>query len=53
MCTNYQIMAETATRAVIRVEGTPDPRFRNRSDMYGRRYPPRVVIEEFNVLPPD
>ena len=39
MCTNYQIMAETATRAVVRVEGAPNN--------------PRVVLEEFNVLPPD
>ncbi|MCX6905105.1 MAG: hypothetical protein NTW03_16825, partial [Verrucomicrobia bacterium] len=39
VCTNYQVTAEVATRAVLRVEGTP-----------GR---PRVVIESFNVLPPD
>ena len=39
LCTNYQIMAETATRAVIRIDGAPAN--------------PRVVIESFNVLPPD
>ena len=39
MSTNYQVTAETATRAVIRVEGAP----RN----------PRVVVEQYNVLPPD
>ena len=39
MCTNYQITAEVATRAVVRIDGAP-----------GR---PRTVIESFNVLPPD
>ncbi len=39
MCTNYQIMAEAATRAVVRVEGAPSN--------------PQVVVESFNVLPPD
>jgi hypothetical protein len=39
MCTNYQIMAESATRTVVRVEGAPEN--------------PRVVVESFNVLPPD
>ena len=39
VCTNYQVTAEVATRAVMRVEGTPGK--------------PRVVIESFNVLPPD
>ncbi len=39
MCTNYQITAETATRTVVRVEGTP----------------PNVhtVVESYNVLPSD
>jgi hypothetical protein len=44
MCTNYQVMAETATRAVVRVEGSLQP---------GPDYPPRLVVEQFNVLPPD
>jgi hypothetical protein len=39
LCTNYQITAEVATRAVVRVDGAP-----NR---------PRTVIESFTVLPPD
>jgi hypothetical protein len=39
LCTNYQIMAESVTRAVVRVEGAPDN--------------PRVVVESFNVLPPE
>ncbi len=62
LCTNYQITAETATRAVVRVEGTPDPRFadtivkgeiQHHPDEFGRTYPPHLVIESFNVLPPD
>jgi hypothetical protein len=39
LCTNYQITAEVATRAVVRVEGAPTK--------------PRTVIESFSVLPPD
>ena len=39
MCTNYQVTAETATRAVVRVEGAPAK--------------PHIVIEQYNVLPPD
>jgi hypothetical protein len=39
MCTNYQVSAEVATRAVVRIEGAPTK--------------PHVVIEKFNVLPPD
>jgi hypothetical protein len=39
LCTNYQIMAEAATRAVIRIDGAPAN--------------PHAVIESFNVLPPD
>jgi hypothetical protein len=39
ICTNYQVTAEVATRAVIRLEGTPAE--------------PRAVIENFNILPPD
>ncbi|HEU5124490.1 MAG TPA: hypothetical protein VFW05_10545 [Verrucomicrobiae bacterium] len=52
MCTNYQITAETATRAVVRVEGSLNPADRNNSDQ-SRRYPPRIVVEQFNLLPPD
>jgi len=39
MCTNYQITAEVATRAVVRIEGAPTNS--------------HVVIENYNVLPPD
>jgi hypothetical protein len=39
MATNYQVTAEVATRAVVRVDGAPEN--------------PQVVIENFNVLPPD
>jgi hypothetical protein len=40
MCTNYQVVAESAARAVVRVEGA------NTSA-------PHVVVESFNPLPPD
>lgn len=39
MVTNYAIAAEVVTRAVVRVEGAPDK--------------PRVVVESYNVLPPE
>jgi hypothetical protein len=39
MCTNYQVTAEVATRAVIRVENAPEN--------------PKIVVESFNVLPPE
>lgn len=52
LCTNYQVTAEMATRAVVRVEGSPDPTQANHP-IPARRYPPRVVIENFNLLPPD
>lgn len=54
LCTNYQITAESATRAVVRVEGTPDPKYQNgKVDSQGRSFPPHLVVEEFNVLSPD
>jgi len=37
---NYQVTAEFATRTVLRVEGNPRDRV-------------RVVVESFNILPPD
>jgi hypothetical protein len=45
ICTNYQITGETAVRAVVRVDGASmnDP----------KPYQPRVVVESYNVLPPD
>jgi hypothetical protein len=53
LCTNYQITAETATRAVVHVEGTPDPRYARTPDPNGNKYPPHIVVEQYNVLPPD
>jgi hypothetical protein len=58
LCTNYQITAESAVRAVVRVEGTPDPQYTNdvvnpHPDPLGRFYPPHLVVEQFNVLGPD
>ena len=54
LCTNYQITAESATRAVVRVEGTADPQFvKGKVDSQGRSYPPHIVVEQFNVLGPD
>lgn len=51
LCTNYQVVAEAATRTVVRIEGAPQ---------YRRPYGPqdklnnlRAVIESFNVLPPE
>jgi hypothetical protein len=45
LCTNYQITAEVATRAVVRIDGAqPVP---------GQPYRPHAVVESFNVLPPD
>jgi hypothetical protein len=40
MITNYQVTAESAARAVIRVEGSKTTH-------------PHIVIESFNLLPPD
>jgi hypothetical protein len=52
MCTNYQITAEVASRAVVRVEGSADPADVNNANPK-RRYPPRLIIESYNYLPPD
>ena len=40
MCTNYQVVAESAARAVVRVDGAGTPA-------------PHVVVESYNPLPPD
>lgn len=56
LCTNYQVTAETATRAVVRVEGSFDPKYTytpQNPDSFGHYYPPHIVVEQFNVLPPD
>jgi hypothetical protein len=39
MITNYQVTAETVTRAVMRIEGAPTNA--------------HAVVESYNVLPPD
>ena len=52
LCTNYQITAEVAARAVVRVEGSPDPKDNNNPDPK-RKYPPRLVIESYNLLGPE
>ncbi len=49
MVTNYQVVSETATRAVLRIETTRT----NRNDGTITVTPPRAVIENFNILPPD
>lgn len=53
LCTNYAITAEVALRAVVRVEGSADPTQTNTFLPFSRRYPPRVVVESFNYLPPE
>ena len=53
LCTNYQITAEVATRAVVRVEGSPNPAHTNLFLPVAKRYPPHVVVESFNYLAPD
>jgi hypothetical protein len=40
MVTNYQVMSEIATRAVVRVEDAKTPH-------------PHIVVESYNILPPD
>jgi hypothetical protein len=39
LCTNYQISAEVETRTTLRIEGAPDN--------------PRVIIENYNIVPPE
>ena len=47
--TNYQVTAEIATRAVVRIETVRT----NAADGTVIVSPPRAVIENFNVLPPN
>jgi hypothetical protein len=49
LCTNYQIVAETATRTVVRFEGAQPFRGGTLSAITNLH----PVIESFNVLPPD
>lgn len=53
LCTNYAITAEQAVRAVVRVEGSPDPRNTSTNLPPARRYPPRIVVESYNQLAPE
>ena len=53
LCTNYQVTAEVATRTVVRIDGSPDPRQVPPVQMDPRKqYPPQAVVESFNSLPP-
>jgi hypothetical protein len=45
LVTNYQVTAESGTRAIIRVENTPTPANPTAT--------PHVVVEQYNPLPPD
>jgi hypothetical protein len=47
LCTNYQIVAEAATRTVVRFDGIPPNQGTNPITAL------HPVIESFNVLPPD
>jgi hypothetical protein len=49
MATNYQVMSEMATRAVVRL----DTARTNGPGGAIMMTPPRAVIEQFNILPPD
>ena len=42
LCTNYQVTAESAIRCVVRVDG-----------IMPKNQVPRLVVEQYNVLPPD
>jgi hypothetical protein len=45
LVTNYQVTAETGTRAIIRVDNTPTPANPTAT--------PHIVVEQYNPLPPD
>jgi hypothetical protein len=45
LVTNYQVTAESGTRAIIRVENTPTPA--------NPAATPHIVVEQYNPLPPD
>jgi hypothetical protein len=51
VCTNYQVTAESAIRAVVRIDGSTDPAQASNPDP-AHRYPPRAVVESYNVLGP-
>jgi hypothetical protein len=45
LCTNYQVTAESASRAIIRIDNSPTPANPNAT--------PHIIVEQFNPLPPD
>jgi hypothetical protein len=45
LCTNYQVIAESASRAIIRVDNTPTPGNPTAA--------PHIIVEQYNPLPPD
>ena len=51
MVTNYQVMSEMATRAVVRLDTVRTNSFSTDGAIIVT--PPRAVIESFNILPPD
>ncbi|MFA6544132.1 MAG: hypothetical protein WCS99_06885 [Limisphaerales bacterium] len=55
MVTNYQITGEVASRAVVRVDGLPEPGFLPRPLPTNAppQVTPRVVVESFKLLPAD
>jgi hypothetical protein len=52
MVTNYQVVSETAARAVVRMETTRTNVF-NGTNYTITVTPPHAVIESYNILPPD
>jgi hypothetical protein len=57
LCTNYQVVAEVATRSVVRIEGLPQYPF---PSVPAAPFVPqkpysnlRAVVERFNTLPPE
>jgi hypothetical protein len=51
LCTNYQVVAEVATRSVVRIEGLPQyPSPLVPQKPYSNL---RAVVERFNILPPE
>jgi hypothetical protein len=51
MVTNYQVMSEMATRAVVRLDTVRTNSFSTDGAIIVT--PPSAVIESFNILPPD
>jgi hypothetical protein len=45
MATNYQVVAESAARAVIQVQNTPTP--------VNPSATPHIVVVQYNTLPPE